>query len=234
MPRIRACLIASLVAGGMTLVPITIFAQEIESAGYVQITDSPNGPPVGSPCPDGNCRNDSYGGSYCPPGGYGHGRGHHGTGYRMSLPVKRPIYRSPVSYTKGFPDAWTGYGPPAGTPAYRAPTVYMPTDTTQLGYYYQTVPYWQPKPGAVPPPPVPSQWHTTVDQMYYQGNHPAGIIYGTAPTAVPNSPTPPPRGPRGVPPEPTPATNPVVPTQATSQSAALERAESSPSLMPIE
>ncbi len=35
----------------------------------------------------------------------------------------------------------------------------MPTDTTQLGYYYQKVPTWVPVPGMIPPPPQPEEWH---------------------------------------------------------------------------
>ncbi|RLS57317.1 MAG: hypothetical protein DWH91_04660 [Planctomycetota bacterium] len=63
-----------------------------------------------------------------------------------------------VAYQKSFPDAWTGQaGAAAGGP--RAVSVYMPTDTTQLGYYYQTVPQWHAYRGMVPPTPVPSQWH---------------------------------------------------------------------------
>jgi len=147
--------------------------------------------------------------------------------------VKRPIYRTPVSYNKGFPDAWTGNAANGQQYAYQAPTVYMPTDTTQLGYYYQAVPYWQPRPGAIPPPPIPSQWHTTVGQLPYYGRHPAGVIYGTAPTAVPSGTSPSPLNGQGVPPEPTPASTPVVPTQAVSSPVSLERSTSSPALLPI-
>src|SRR5690606_14167039 len=34
----------------------------------------------------------------------------------------------------------------------------MPTDTTQLGYYYQRAPQWMPTPGMIPPPPWPSNY----------------------------------------------------------------------------
>ncbi|WP_437228321.1 hypothetical protein SH661x_000845 [Planctomicrobium sp. SH661] len=240
MLRIRACLKSCLIAGGIfTATATTASAQTFENAGVVRVSDSTAAVPSATQnCPNGNCPNGSSGDSNCPPGGYGYGYGSgHGDGYRFSPPVKRPIYRSPVSYTKGFPDAWTGQAAYGQQYGYRAPTVYMPTDTTQLGYYYQVVPYWQPKPGAIPPPPVPSQWHTTVGMLPGYGHHPAGVIYGTAPTAVPHTPTPPPWGGQGLPPEPTPAnTNvqSVQPTRAESSAQGLERTSSSPALLPIE
>lgn len=246
MFRIRACLAPCVIAGGiLSIAPTMASAQTFENTGVVRISDSApppvpsaNNVPAGS-APAGNCPNGSteY---YAAPQGYGIGYGgrHRHDGYRFSPPVKRPIYRSPVSYTKGFPDAWTGNAAYGQQPAYRAPTVYMPTDTTQLGYYYQTAPYWQPKPGAVPPPPVPSQWHTTVGQLQNLGRHPAGIVYGTAPTAVPNRPTPPPWDAQGVPPEPTPAqapaATPVQTMNGVDQPSGLERTYSSPALLPIE
>jgi len=242
MSRIRACLTSCIIAGGVISVgATTASAQSFETAGVIRVSDSPNPQPISAStavdpnCPSGNCPNgtSAYAGEYY--GGHGrHGR-HGGDGYRFSPPVKRPIYRSPVSYTKGFPDQWTGNAPVGHQTGYRAPTVYMPTDTTQLGYYYQVVPYWQPKHGAVPPPPIPSQWHTTVGQLPQTGNCPAGVIYGTAPTAVPNSPTPPPWGDRGVPPEPQPTqVQGVNGSNIDAQPTPLERTGTSPSLLPIE
>jgi len=239
MFRIRV-LTSCLLAGGFLCVGGTSArAQTLENEGIIRISDSPASSltpiPAGTSVP---------GDPNCPPAGIsgncGYGRHAGRGGYRFTPPVKRPIFRSPVSYTKGFPDAWTGATNPAQQPAYRAPTVYMPTDTTQLGYYYQVVPYWQPKPGAVPPPPIPSQWHTTVDQLVALRPHPAGLIYGTAPTAVPNTPTPPPWGPQGVPPEPTPASTPTsTPSAAPDitvppQPGSLERSTDKPSLLPIQ
>jgi hypothetical protein len=87
--------------------------------------------------------------------------------YRQSMrwdyirgPAIHPIVREPVSYQRWLPDVWYGdprYGVPEGTPI--APMVYMPTDTTQLGYYYQRVPTWVPKPCMIPPYPLPSRFH---------------------------------------------------------------------------
>ena len=70
-----------------------------------------------------------------------------------------------VAYQKGFPDAWTGQaGAGMGVGGPRAVAVYMPTDTTQLGYYYEAVPRWQAYRGMVPPTPIPSQWHRELCQ----------------------------------------------------------------------
>jgi len=233
MLRIRV-LTSCLLAGGIMIVAASsASAQTFENAGVIRISDSP----IKSDSPVPIAEGTSLSGAVdCPPGGmpaYGYGHCRRAGGYRFSPPVKRPIYRSPVSYTKGFSDAWTGQSVASQRPAYRAPTVYMPTDTTQLGYYYQTVPYWQPKPGAIPPPPIPAQWHTTVGQLPTYGHYPAGFIYGTAPTAVPNSPTPPPWGPQGLPPEPTPASTSIPPVEAPIQVNSLEPASSSPTLLPI-
>lgn len=76
-------------------------------------------------------------------------------------PVKRPINRLPVLYQRYWPNAWNGQ-PGAGYASAGKnyyPSVYMPTDTTQLGYYYQGVPFWRPNPGMTPPVPWPGQWH---------------------------------------------------------------------------
>jgi hypothetical protein len=46
-----------------------------------------------------------------------------------------------------------------GTPLPYNPAVAVPTDTTQLGYYYNQVPTWQPKPNMIPGIPNPDSWH---------------------------------------------------------------------------
>jgi len=75
-------------------------------------------------------------------------------------PGKVPMWRRGVAYNKFFPDAWTCQPPAPAVPGMpRAPWVYMPTDTTQLGFYYQQVPYWRPVAGMVPAAPNPSEWH---------------------------------------------------------------------------
>jgi len=69
-----------------------------------------------------------------------------------------------VAYNKAFPDSWTGQPGAGGMGGQRAVAIYMPTDTTQLGYYYQAAPRWHANPGMTPPTPVPSQWHRDLCQ----------------------------------------------------------------------
>ena len=83
-------------------------------------------------------------------------------GYAPPGKVRTP-HPQQVAYNKAFPDAWTGQ-PGAGGGGQRAYQIYMPTDTTQLGYYYQAVPRWHANPAMIPPTPVPSQWHRDLCQ----------------------------------------------------------------------
>jgi len=96
---------------------------------------------------------------------HGHGGGIpvHGIGFfdhGFNAPVKHPIRRTPVTYTRYWPGKWYGQ-PGSGAPASsrRLPMVYMPTDTTQLGFYYQRVPQWLPNASMIPPAPRPNDWH---------------------------------------------------------------------------
>jgi hypothetical protein len=136
-------------------------------------------------CPTGHCNTGCRGG-YCGHGrcGYGcrPGCGHrcHCTGHICRFlswldplggctlppdagwdpPGKVPMWRRGVAYNKFYPDAWTGSPTAPAVPGMpRAPWVYMPTDTTQLGFYYQHVPYWLPVGGMVPGAPNPNEWH---------------------------------------------------------------------------
>ena len=91
--------------------------------------------------------------------------------YNWHRVVRRPIWRTPVVYNRYWPNhyytggqAWSGVG--AAQPL---PVVTHPTDTTQMGVYYQQVPMWQPNPRMVPPTPWPWDWHYTV---------PAQAVYG--------------------------------------------------------
>jgi hypothetical protein len=65
-----------------------------------------------------------------------------GYNYGWGVPSAR---LSPIGgYTAWYPDQpFTMYG--GRVPGGLYPTVYQPTDTTQLGYYYQYVPSWQPR-----------------------------------------------------------------------------------------
>ena len=81
-------------------------------------------------------------------------------GHGWARPMPHPIVRDPVEYQRFWPTKW--YGQPGGGVSANAqsyPSVYIPTDTTQLGYYYQAVPQWRPNPGMTPPAPWPPNWH---------------------------------------------------------------------------
>lgn len=89
--------------------------------------------------------------------------------YGWNAPVKVPVVRRGVTYYRYWPEQWYGTGSPAAG-AYRSyPQVYAPTDTTQLGYTYQQVPYWEPAPHRLPLPPVPSQFHVREPHRGYEG-----------------------------------------------------------------
>ena len=107
-------------------------------------------------CPTGDCPN-----GHCQQG-HGHGFFQEtyckkSPDYGYSPPAKYPLHRRGVEYNTYFPNQW--YGLPGGGLAGGYPMVYQPTDTTQLGFYYQHVPYWQPNPNMLPQRPVPAQWH---------------------------------------------------------------------------
>lgn len=89
----------------------------------------------------GNCRNQGRmftESSWCPPG-------------------KIRIRRERVQYWKYYPNYWSGKGP--GAPRQYAPMVYTPTDTSQLGFYYQHAPSWTSQPWRIPGAPHPAAWH---------------------------------------------------------------------------
>lgn len=83
-----------------------------------------------------------------------------------AVPRKNSIRRAGVEYQAYWPHEWYGLhsARAAGTVP---PVVGMPTDTTQLGYYYQHVPQWRPVPGMIPPPPDPAMFHDRT--VYPQG-----------------------------------------------------------------
>lgn len=82
-------------------------------------------------------------------------------------PIRRPLYRVPVQYARYWPTPYyTGAYDPSAQYAQPLPMVYQPTDTTQLGFYYQRVPQWQPRPNAIPGPPWPPNWHYTIPTRF--------------------------------------------------------------------
>lgn len=126
-------------------------------------------------CPNGNCPG-GYGAGYgnCQSGRCGRCRGClHGLfcertckrspDYGYSPPSKIPLLRRGVEYTNYYPAQWYGAG--ADYSQSTAPMVYQPTDTTQLGFYYQHVPFWQPQANRLPARPIPADWHVTPPPM---------------------------------------------------------------------
>lgn len=94
-----------------------------------------------------------------------HGMCTHSPDHGYAPPGKiRTPHPQQVAYTKGFPDAWTGQPGAGGVGGPRPVSIYMPTDTTQLGYYYQATPRWHANRAMQPPVPVPSQWHRDLCQ----------------------------------------------------------------------
>lgn len=102
---------------------------------------------------DANGRPIAYDQTFGTP--YGAPAGYAETGF--TPPARFPVERIPVQYLRYYPARW--YGLPGSTLPAVAPQVHMPTDTTQLGYYYQRVPTWMPVPGMIPGPPNPAHYH---------------------------------------------------------------------------
>ena len=99
--------------------------------------------------------------------------------YGWQAPVGYPVQRVPVGYQRYYPSQW--YGLPGSQKARVAPVAFMPTDTSQLGYYHQQVPTWQPlPPGSLPAPPDPRLLHARTC--------PAGPDVGVYPGAYPDEP----------------------------------------------
>ncbi|TWT58793.1 hypothetical protein KOR42_21790 [Thalassoglobus neptunius] len=145
----------------------------------------------------------------------------HSPSHGFRPPTKQPYSAMPVSYQHNYPACWNG-GVASGYRAHR-PAVYMPTDTTQLGYYYQRVPFWTPRPGMIPPPMQPAEWHQYGNPRgYAHGNQ-----YGYAGEYCPQN------GQiiEGVEVK---NTNEIAPTPpAASESSELERSASNPNLLPV-
>lgn len=123
-------------------------------------------PTCRSGCQHG-CRHGHFCDHYCS----------HSPDHGYSIPQKYPIHRRGVQYQHLFPNAW--YGMP-GSSFQAAPMVYMPTDTTQLGYYYQHAPSWQPDPSRLPARPIPSQMHYLAGTAYASQwrDGPASCLHG--------------------------------------------------------
>ena len=126
------------------------------SSGFQSTAYATGNCPPGSDCPTGNCPGGCPNG--CFNGVFGEHYCKHSPDYGYAPPSKYPLHRRGVEYTNYYPLNWYGAG--ADYSQSPAPMVYQPTDTTQLGYYYQHVPFWQPMPNRLPPRPIPAQWHS--------------------------------------------------------------------------
>lgn len=154
----------------------TVRAQDANTPGIVRISDSrprvsvqpasfhghrPAAVSGGSGyCPTGDCPSGYCPNGYCQGGGgcFQESYCKKSPDYGYSPPAKYPLHRRGVAYNTYFPNQW--YGLPGGGLAVGAyPMVYQATDTTQLGFTYQHVPFWQPNPNMLPQRPVPAQWH---------------------------------------------------------------------------
>lgn len=178
----------SVLACAVALSPVTqLLAQDASSAGIVRITDGGvrnvnhmkgeyNAPPAAmgghvhggygyghsGDCPTGDC----YGGKQ-KSGLFNERYCKNSPDHGFSIPGKWPIHRRGVQYTNYYPHTWAsveGAAAAADAPVY--PMAYMPTDTTQLGFYSQHVPFWQPQPNPLPRRPIPAQWHHYAPTVY--------------------------------------------------------------------
>lgn len=153
----------------------------------------------GSPCrTHGGYYGCGYGYGYCGlgiirPGGHvhqaldwfnPHGMCTHSPDHGWAPPAKMHTpHPQQVAYRQMFPASWTGQ-PGAGVVGGPRPVqIYMPTDTTQLGYTYQAVPRWHAQRGMVPGVPDPRQWHRELCQGQGQNcpncrNGHAGVNHG--------------------------------------------------------
>lgn len=90
--------------------------------------------------------------------------------YGWSPPGKAAVQRNYVTYTQYHPENWYGSGSAGNAKQHRGYQVIgQPTDTAQMGYYYQQVPTWQPRPGMIPGTPDPRNWHWRPDQVSADG-----------------------------------------------------------------
>lgn len=129
-----------------------------------------------------------------------------------AAPSRYPVHPGFFYYRRYYPDYWAGQPQPVRRKT--AKMIFTPTDTTQLGYYYQHVPVWQPNPSMIPPEPHPATWHNWdklpanvvwtrrgmgepigvaapqqhpfMQRVYAQGN-PAGRVNSSAPVSKPDS-----------------------------------------------
>jgi hypothetical protein len=182
---IAASFVAVVHADDAAIFRITDKPSPVPDAGPGAPAAAPGGPvagPVAGPVEGAPC--DGAGGA-CAGGGcwFNPTRGYQPY-------AAAPIYRDAIVYYRYWPDKW--YGEPGFNLRPMFPQVYMPTDTTQLGFYYARVPQWMPNPNMYPPIPRPSDWHRHV---IYAGGADGGACGPTtgvsvAPASAPEAPAP--------------------------------------------
>ncbi len=207
----------SVLACAAALSPVAaLLAQDLPSVGVVRITDrgvknvahqipgqfqamsaaGMMGQPQGSFA--GDCPECYGGGKNGGSGSFKERYCTHSPDHGFSVPGKWPIHRRGVQYTNFYPHTWAGMEGPAVGEVPQYPMVYMPTDTTQLGFYSQHVPFWQPQPNPMPRRPIPAQWHNYAPTVYaseygnsyYKGMNGANCPVIMEGTTIQSSPTP--------------------------------------------
>ncbi|MEO1999963.1 MAG: hypothetical protein ABGZ17_32375 [Planctomycetaceae bacterium] len=175
-----AALVVTLIASGVTV-------RAGEADGVTRVTDQV---PAGS-ATQVHHNTVVWQGSWttCDNGVTGRGMLWPDAGWNRPMPTA--VRRAPVVYSRRWPQTWHGQSGAARVTA--PPTVYQPTDTTQLGFIYHRVPQWQPNPQMLPRAPWPATWHSR--------RCPSNGCFG-APTYV--TPVSPQMAPQPVPPQPTP------------------------------
>lgn len=98
-------------------------------------------------------------------------------------PTSTGLRRAPLVYSRMYPGKFYGqHGPSASGPVRRYAIIAMPTDTSQLGFYYRHVPNWQSRSGMLPPIPRPSRWHTRPAPPSYRTHGPVIKVPATRDT----------------------------------------------------
>jgi hypothetical protein len=157
---------ATAVMAAMTLAISAVDAQDANSPGIVRVSDGKSRVVAQPASFHGHSRGHGDGTvcDHCQQGTYDQGNPlfrerycKNSPDYGYAPPAKVPLHRRGIQYSNYYPNQW--YGLPGSGLAGGYPMVYQATDTTQLGYYYQHVPSWQPNPNMLPRRPIPAQWH---------------------------------------------------------------------------
>ena len=148
-PLIAASFVAAAQADDMAVVHISDRPAPVPDPGPAA-APAANGAVAGAPCDGAACGTGAYAGGGClfnPTRGY-------------QPYAAAPVNRDAIVYYRYWPDKW--YGQPGFNLHPMFAQVYMPTDTTQLGFYYARVPQWMPNPNMYPAAPRPEDWHRHV------------------------------------------------------------------------